>query len=400
MDKNRILDEIFSNDPFGMLNIKPTSSGTRNDEERLFTSFQPIIDFYQKNNREPLPVSEDIQEYQLFSRLKSIRENPSKMEILKKHDTYGLLTTKNIEINSIEDIFNDDSWAFVEGDTLGLFDFKHIDAPDKDRAESDFVARRKPCKDFIKYEQKLKDVQNDLKTGKRKLVDFKQGNLREGTYYIHNGVLFLLEKINISFKEHYREDGTRVREDGRTRCIFENGTESNMLKRSVEKILYANGKVVTENADEVAESLIEKTKNITQKDQAFGYIYVLKSKSDKPEISSIQNLYKIGYSKVTVEERTKNAKEEPTFLMADVGVLQTYKCYNTNPQKLEQLLHKFFGEACLNVDIFDKNGLRHTPREWFIAPLSIIEEAIEMILTGEIVKYQYSFSKQQIISNL
>lgn len=400
MDKNSILDEIFSNDPFGILNIKPLASGTRNEEERLLTSFQPILDFYIKNNREPLQASEDVQEYKLSSRLKSIRENPSKIEILKKYDTHGLFTTKKIEINSIEDIFNDDAWAFVEDDTLGLFDFKHIDAPDKDRAESDFVARRKPCKDFIKYEQLLKDIQNDLKTGKRKLVDFKQGNLREGTYYIHNGVLFLLEKINISFKEHYREDGTRVREDGRTRCIFENGTESNMLKRSLEKILYANGKVVTENADNVAENLIIKANNITDRDQSFGHIYVLKSKSDKPEISSIQNLYKIGYSKVTVEERTKNAKEEPTYLMADVRVLQTYKCYNMNPQKLEQLLHKFFGEACLNIDIFDKNGIRHTPREWFIAPLSIIEEAIEMILTGEIVRYQYDISEQQIIDTL
>lgn len=400
MDKNSILDEIFSNDPFGILNIKPASSGTRNEEERLLASFQPILDFYVKNNREPQQASEDVQEYQLSSRLKSIRENPSKIEILKKYDTHGLFTTKKIEINSIDDIFNDDSWALIEDDTLGLFDFKHIDAPDKDRAESDFVARRKPCKDFSKYEQLLNDVQHDLKTGKRKLVDFKQGNLREGTYYIHNGVLFLLEKINISFKEHYREDGTRVREDGRTRCIFENGTESNMLKRSVEKILYANGKVVTENADDVAENLIIKANHITDRDQVFGYIYVLKSKSDKPEISSIQNLYKIGYSKVSVEERTKNAKEEPTYLMADVRVLQTYKCYNMNPQKLEQLLHKFFGEACLNIDIFDKNGIRHTPREWFIAPLSIIEKAIEMILTGEIVKYQYSFSEQQIINTL
>lgn len=399
MDKNSILDEIFSNDPFGILNIKPTSSGTRNDEERLFSSFQPIVDFYQKNNREPLPVSEDIQEYQLFSRLKSIRENPSKMEVLKKHDTYGLLTTKNVEINSIDDIFNDDSFGLLENDNLGLFDFKHINAPDKDRVETDFVARRKPCNDFNKYEQRLRDVQNDLKIGKRKLVDFNQGNLREGAFYIHNGVLFLLEKINISFKEHYREDGTRVREDGRTRCIFENGTESNMLKRSVEKILYANGKVVTENADEVAESFVNKVNNITEQDQAFGYIYVLKSKGSNQAIKQINNLYKIGYSKITVEERIKNAKEEPTYLMADVSILQTYQCYNINPQKLEQLLHTFFGKACLDIDIFDKNGDRHTPREWFIAPLPIIESAIEMIISGEILKYKYDMKNQEIIES-
>ena len=99
------------------------------------------------------------------------------------------------------------------------------------------------------------------------------GNLREGAYYVHNGVLFLLEEIQITKKEHYREDGTRVREDGRTRCIFENGTVSNMLKRSVEKILYANGQVVSENIEKVNEKFIEKFSNITDEDEEAGFIY-------------------------------------------------------------------------------------------------------------------------------
>ena len=398
MDKQSILDEIFSNDPFGMLNVKPIASGSRNEEERLLTSFQPIIDFYKKHNREPNQVSEDVQEYQLSTRLNSIRDSQAKMDMLKKHDVFDLLTNKKVEINSIEDIFETDMFGMLEDDTLGLFDFKHIDRPDKDRIETDFVARRKPCKDFDKYENRFKEVQNDLKNGKRKLVDFKMGNLREGTYYIHNGIIFLLERINDLRKEHYREDGTRVREDGRTRCIFENGTESNMLKRSVEKILYANGKAITENADKVAEVLSERVSDITENDKETGFIYVLKSKSEKQEIKDIENLYKIGFSKGSVEERIKNAKEETTYLMAEVRILQTHKCYNINPQKLEQLLHKFFGAACLNVDIFDSEGTRYTPREWFIAPLPIIEEAIEMIISGEIIGYRYDMDGQ-IIKN-
>ena len=397
MDKQSILDEILSNDPFGMLNVKPVASGSRNEEERLLTSFQPIIDFYKKHNREPNQVSEDVQEYQLSTRLNSIRDNQAKMDMLKKHDFFDLLIHKKVEINTIEDIFEDDMFGMLEDDTLGLFDFKHIEKPDKDRIETDFVARRKPCKDFDKYENRFKNVQQDLKNGKRKLVDFKMENLREGTYYIHNGVVFLLEKINDLRKEHYREDGTRVREDGRTRCIFENGTESNMLKRSVEKILYANGKAITENTDKVAEVLNERTNNITENDKETGFIYVLKSRSEKQEIKDIENLYKIGFSKGSVEERIKNAKEEPTYLMADVRIVQTYQCYNMNPQKLEQLLHNFFGSACLDVDIFDSEGIRYTPREWFIAPLSIIEQAIEMIISGEIVGYRYDISGREIV---
>jgi hypothetical protein len=209
-------------------------------------------------------------------------------------------------------------------------------------------------------------------------------------------VLFYLEKINITRKEHYKSDGTRVREDGRTRCVFENGTESNMLKRSIEKILYTNGKVVTENLDSSNEDFLKHFNNISEVDQETGYIYILKSKSTKNEIQEIKNLFKIGYSSTSVEERIKNAAEEPTYLMADVRIIMTYNCFNMNPQKLENILHKFFGKSCLSIDVIDNAGKRCTPREWFIAPLEIIDEAIQYILTGEIINYQYDEKKEVI----
>ena len=395
MDKDKKLQEIFGNDPLGLLNIKPSNSPAQNEDGRLVASFMAINDFFKKNNREP-EQGGGIQEHQLYSRLNSIRVNPVKIEMLLKYDTYGLLNYQQKEINSLDDILNDDILGLLSDDSEGLFDLKHITKQD-DRASADFVARRKPCKDFDKYESLFKDVQKDLSAGKRKLIEFKLGNLREGAFYVHNGILFIIEKIELTQKEHYKEDGTRVREDGRTRCVFENGTESNMLKRSVEKILYANGQVVSENADKVNESFLEKFGNITVEDQEAGFIYILKSKSEKKEIREIHHLYKIGYSKTTVEDRIKNAFQEPTYLMADVRIVMAYKCYNMNPQKLEQLLHNFFGNSCLNIDIFDKNGNRHTPREWFIAPLNIIEQVIQFIISGEIVKYKYDSVNEEIV---
>ena len=396
MDKDKILKNIFDNDPLGLLNVKPANSPGRNEDERLVASFQEINDFYETNNREP-EQGGGIQEHQLFARLKSLRENPAKIEMLKPHDKFGLLNFEIKIIQSFDDIFNDDDLGILKDDSEGLFDFKHIKKADE-RASTDFVARRKPCKDFDKYEQQFKEVQSDLKNGKRRLVEFKLGNLREGAYYVHNGVLFLVEKIDITKKEHYKPDGTRVREDGRTRCVFENGTESNMLKRSVEKILYANGNVVSENADEVNESFIEKFSNISNQDEEAGYIYILKSRSDKQEIKKIQNLFKIGFSKTNVEDRVKNAIQEATYLMADVRIVMTYKCYNMNPQKLEGLLHNFFGNSCLNIDVFDKEGNRHTPREWFIAPVGIIDQAIHLIISGDIVKHRYDSIYEEIVA--
>ncbi|MGB6129474.1 MAG: GIY-YIG nuclease family protein, partial [Psychrilyobacter sp.] len=117
--------------------------------------------------------------------------------------------------------------------------------------------------------------------------------------------------------------------------------------------------------------------------------YVLTSKSTDERIASIDNLFKIGYSKNEVENRIKNAENEPTYLMAPVSIVTSWKCYNMNPQKLEQLLHVFFGTTCLNIDVIDNTGKRCTPREWFIVPLKVIEQAIELIISGEIIKYRY-----------
>jgi hypothetical protein len=395
MDKYSVLDEIFSNDPLGLLDIKASASPARNADERLIASFEEINSFYELNRREPEQGS-GIQEHGLYSRLNGIRNDQNKISMLGDFDRFDLLNFKQKEINSLDDILGDDSLGLLEDDSEGLFDLKHVTKPDE-RASADFVARRQPCIDFVKYESLFKEVQKDLSTGKRKLIEFKQDNLREGAFYVHNGVLFLLENINITKKEHYKPDGTRVREDGRTRCIFENGTESNMLKRSVEKILYANGKVVSENIDKVNEGFIEKFSNISDEDQEAGFIYILKSKSENPKIREIPNLYKIGFSKITVEERIKNASQEPTYLMADVRIVMAYKCFNMNTSKLELMLHNFFGSSCLNIDVFDKGGNRHTPREWFIAPLEVIEEAIHLIISGEIVNYRYNSANEEII---
>jgi len=400
MDKVSILDAIFNNDPLGLLNVKPKKSNARTADERLLASFQEINDFVESNSKEPEPNPLNISEYQLYSRLKSLREDLEKLEQLKSHDIHDLLPELEIdqvnepqakyskpkEINSLDDLLNDDSLDVLGGDTEGLFDFKHT-PKDYDRAQADFVARRRPCKDFDKYEQLLKEVQKDLVHGKRKLIDFKQNNLKEKAFYVHNGILFYLEDINIFQKEHYKDDGTRVREDGRTRCIFENGTESNMLKRSVEKILYVNGRVVTENIEKVNERFIESFSTVTNEDEEVGYIYVLESNSIDERISAIQDLYKIGYSKMEVEERIKNAENQPTYLMAPVSIIGAWKCYNMNPQKMEQLMHNFFGNSCLEIDVFDKQGTRHTPREWFVVPIKVIEQAIELIINGMIVRY-------------
>ena len=396
MDKDSVLDYIFNNDPLGLLDVKAKTSNLKSSDQRLSESFAEINDFYKENNREPEPNTSNVTEYQLYSRLKNLREDVNKSEILESEDIYNLLKVAPKEINSIDDILGDNFDDLLNTDDAGLFDFKHT-PKEYERAQADFVARRKKCKDFDKYEHLFKEVQSDLSNGKRKLIEFKEDNLREGDYYVHNGVLMFLVEVNISQEEQSFASGKRIRKDGRTLCVFENGTQSNMLYRSLAKILYANGKVVTQNMDKVNEDFIENFSDINAEDEVSGYIYVLKSLSTDSDISATKNLFKIGYSDISVSSRIKNAENEPTYLMAPVREVAAWKCFNMNTQKFEQLIHNFFGNTCLNVIVRDNEGVSHNPKEWFIVPLEIIEHAVQLIISGEVIHYRYDNENKVIL---
>lgn len=410
MDKDKVLDEIFANDPFDILEVKPKKSNNQTTDERLLASFNEINDFIKKFNKEPEPNSSNVGEYQLYSRLKNLREDKVKIEMLKEHDIYNLLLSAEDnsvnestprykpkkEINSLEDIFEDEAFKQLSNDSVGLFKFEHT-PKHFEREEADFVARRKPCKNFDDYKDILRKVQAELKDSKRFLIQFKQDNLSAGDFYVHNGVLLYLESVDFVEEKQEFKSGSRYRKDGRTRCIFENGTESQMLYRSLYKILLENGYAVTNTADKVGEDFQKNFSNITAEDIESGYIYVLQSKSNNEKISKIKDLYKIGYSNIAIEERIKNAEKEPTYLMAPVKLVSAFRTYNMNTQKFEQLLHNFFGKVCLNFDIYDDKGRRHSPREWFLVPLDIIERTIELIISGEIMQFRYDEVDENIV---
>lgn len=384
MDNTAKLLNIFSNDPLGLLEVKPVSSSARNEDERLVASLEEINDFIDKHQREPQKNMKEMQEMQLYSRLKGLRENLEKIESLRSHDRHNLFATAGmVEVNSIEDILRGDMFGILD-DAEDIFTLKHVP---QEREQAELVAQREPCKEFYKYEHLFKECHADLKAGKRKLIKYNDRFLEEGNFFILKGVMVYLAKIHEAKKDKFQKI------DGRTLCIFENGTQSNMLMRSLGKGLFDDGYAISQHKDKV----MDKLAGIADEDESTGYIYILKSRSSNPEIQNIDNLYKIGFSKVEVKERIKNAQNEPTYLMAAVSIVSAYECYNMNPHKLEQLLHRFFGLSCLSIDIFDHEGQRHTPREWFIAPLEIIEQTIDMILSGKVIEYRYDRSMQMIV---
>lgn len=397
--KKLTIDDIFDDDDFGLLDSKAKTSIVKTDEDRLTDSFEEINTFFDKHKREPNKSS--MSEYGLMAKLKNFRENEAQKKILKPFDRHNLLGYVEMEKQTIDDILNeDDEFGLLDSDKdLDIFKFKHTPRPE-DRADADFVAQRKPIKEkeFEKYEAMFLKVHKEIKEGKRKILPFTniEKNLHVGDFYLMDGLLLYLESANLKKEEWEQKSGNRIRIEGRTRTIFENGTYSNMLYRSLGKQIQKNGKLITNTYEKIEQDLFVNSGLVKEEDIQSGWIYVLKSKSTNSQIVNIKDLYKVGFASNSVDERIKNAKHEATYLFAEVRKVATYKVYNRNADKLESLLHRFFANACLDIDLFNEKGQRLNPREWFVVPFEVIEETIQLILNENIVNYEYDTVMKKI----
>lgn len=386
------LSEIFESDLLGLLAVdEPKATPVSPQDSRLIDSFQEISDFYETNQRCP-ELGDDIGEYRLASRLAAIKKDPKKVKVLLPYDYYNLLESEETKSVSVEELISDDPLGLLDGDDEAdsIYTLSHVKP--SERLRPDYIAHRKVCKDFDLYEEAFQRIHDDLEHGRRRLVEFKEGDLHEGCYYVLRGVVLYLEQ-NLAVKQKIEyKSGAKVRREGRTRCIFDNGTESSMLYRSLGKALKLDGFCISD--------LIEKNESsvsIDSTDVQNGYIYVLRSLSRAPQIRSIRNLYKIGYCSGDVTTRIKNAVHEPTYLMNDVEVVLTVRCYNLDVPYLEASIHSFFSNVNVYFEVRDDEGIMHYPKEWFTVPLNIIEEAIPLIVDKKIDSYRYDKSLQMII---
>lgn len=395
----KTLDDIFNDDDFGLLDSNEKKSVIKTDEDRLLESFEEINIFFEKNKREPSTSS--IAEYSLLARLKEFRNNDKKKKIAKPFDRFNLLGEVEYETPSIDEILNDDELGLLDSDgDNSIFEFKHTPQIDK-RAKAESIAQRKSLSDddFEKYEAMFQNVHRDLKSGRRKMLPFNDAetNLREGNFYLVDGLLAYLESSDAEKVLKENRSGDRVRIDGPTFTVFENGTISNLLFRSLAKAIQKNGKLITQPIDDTEKDLAVNAGMVKEEDVESGWIYILKSKSKNPEIKSINNLYKIGFSTVPVETRIKNANKEATYLYDDVEIIAKYSCYNINAQYFESLLHRLFASVCLDIDLYKADGKRYIPREWFVVPIDVLNEAIELFINGGIINYKFDVELQELV---
>lgn len=392
------LEDIFNDDKFGLLD-KQIESNLRpilTDEDRLIDAFEEINKFYEQNKR--IPSSDSLSEFSLNARLEDYKTDEIKRGVLEPFDRYKLLGAPINKVESLDDILSSDSLGLLEVERDdSIFTFKHAPKPGS-RKEAEYIARRKHLsdKEFDKYDKMFKQVHKELKTGERKLLEFTDAerNLIEGNFYLVDGLLAYLEISDAEKVLKENKSGDRIRLDGRTVTIFENGTISNMLFRSLGKAIQKNGKIVTNPDKDIEQELFDNVEIINESDVQEGWIYVLKSKSE--QLSHVDNLYKIGLSTQAVEDRIRNASREATYLFADVEIVARYRCFNLDLNLLESLIHRFFSGVRLDVDVINRRNRKFNPREWFVAPLDVIDEAIGLLLKETIVNYYYDSKEEKI----
>lgn len=360
MAETDFLDFLTENDPLGLLAEKPKVRPKAKNSV-LLNNFEEIVSFFKEHNREPQDSTKDIKEFQLFCRLKAIRSSADKVKKLKEYDLYGLLNKDGVLDIPLEDILDDDPCGLLGSDyDETIFTLKNVRK--SDRISPEYIARRKFCKDFENYQPMFETLRQDLESGRRKLAVYNSQELAPNNFYVLGGVILFLKSVEGNVSSYQYMSGERRRYDGRTECIFDNGTTSDMLFRSLDKALQRDGYAISD----YVEDLSLDNENVSDEDRPKGYVYVLRSRHAK--LKNVPDVYKIGSTNTTVSDRIRNAVNEPTYLYAGVDIVETYRCFNI------------------------------PAREWFCVSIEAVSEAVKLILLGTIKDYVYDPDARKIIA--
>jgi hypothetical protein len=385
---SEIDDETLMNDLAEDFGMEEKPVGRSALEQRILAGFEEIERFVEQHGRLPQHgEGRDIFERLYAVRLDRLRQSPECRAVLKDADTRRLLGTTPEASTATSDEPDDAELQAALGDLATSDDVTklvHVRS-NEDRKAAEEVAQRRPCADFETFRQVFDKVQEELNAGLRRTEKFHHdGKLERGDLFILGGQKVLVAGAG---EKMMKEFG---REDRRLRVIFDNGTESNMLLRSLQRALYKddrNRRILGPHDSEAAPLFSDV---VEEGDLATGYIYVLRSKSDHPFIAQNRSvIHKIGVTGGDVKSRIANAKKDPTYLLADVDIVATYKLGNINRKALELLLHRFFGNARLDLELKDRFGAGVEPREWFLVPFPVIDQAVQKLMAGTIGDFRY-----------
>lgn len=381
MDDDALLDALG-------VDVAPLKASSRTPrEERIIAGFEDILRFHQAHGRGPSHGEDrDIFERLYAVRLDRLRKLPEAQTLLAGLDVPGLLAESVAAGGGMDGLDEDALLAELGmGDVIADPDditvLRHVrSSVEKSRAEE--VADRMPCAEFEKFQPLFEQVEGDLKSGLRKMLRFgRDASIASGSYFIVAGQLAYVAEVGETIKAPNGEN------DARLRVIYANGTESNLLRRSLQRALYKDetGRRLT---DPYMGPLFGDAPE--PDDIETGTIYVLRSLSNHPFVAAHRELiHKIGVTGGKVETRIAGAEKDATYLLADVEIVATYTLHNLNRTKLEGIFHHLFGAVQLDLTLEDRFGHPVKPREWFLVPLQVIDEAVQRIRDGSITRMVY-----------
>ena len=363
-------------------------------EERVIAGFEDIQRFAEQHGRAPQHGEDrDIFERLYAVRLDRLRALPDCRALLEPLDHQGLLAgamrvaepSPDYDVNRLAAELGGQT---APGDVTVL---RHVrTSADKRAAEE--IADRKPCADFEAFKPLFERVATEVKTGLRQAQPIGAGNraIEAGDFFVLDGITLYVAEVGEPLKTTAREV------DRRLRVIFANGTESNLLLRSLQRAFYD---------DPAARRLVSPESGqfslggeFEADDVESGTIYVLRSLSDHPYVAQHRDIvHKVGVTGGKVETRIANAENEATYLLAKVEVVATYKLAGINRTKMENVFHKLFASARLNITLNDRFGNPVQPQEWFLVPLFVIDEAVARIKDGSITGYVYDLQAAKLV---
>ncbi|MBL9116115.1 MAG: GIY-YIG nuclease family protein [Verrucomicrobiaceae bacterium] len=376
---------------------EPNQTGGRSPrEQRVIAGFEEIMRFVEEHGRRPEHgENRDIFERLYAVRLDRIRESPECRQLVIGLDSHGLLGRDSFfpaiieESHPISDAELLSSLG-VPTEPSDITQLKHVRSKEEIRAAEE-VAKRNPCLDFEMFRPLFELVQSQLARGERHTRKYKDNaEVKKGDLFVLDGQKVLVAEMGEPFVSDYG------RQDRRLRVIYDNGTESDLLVRSLQRAL---------NKDKFSRRITDLdfgplfSGEEEEEEVAAGYIYVLRSKSNHPFVAQNRSvMHKIGVTTGDVKSRIANAKKDPTYLLSDVEIVATFKLSNVSGKHLEMLLHKFFSSARLDMELKDRFGSQVEPREWFLVPLAVIEEAIQRVIDDTIGGFRYDTDTASIIA--
>ncbi len=360
-------------------------------QERLVADFEEILDFLEEHGHAPRSGPDaDIFERIYALRLHRMAQLPEAQELLSPLDSKGLLENAQppTPVGQKQDI-DELSQELAEFRAEELQKLEHV-RPQHERQPAEDVAERRKCSDFEKFAPLFEQVRKELKTGLRETRRFgRDAAIRKGDFFIlHGQIIYVAEEGEEELRTKTK------RPDRRLRVIYDNGMESDILMRSLQRALYKDRtgrRIIAADAGPLFGAAQE------DGDTETGTIYVVRSKADLPLVKEYGDLlHKIGVTTGDVRQRLAGAKDDPTFLLADVELVASWKLANINPRRLEEIIHRVFAPARVDIEIRDRFGKTVHPREWFLVPLFVIEEAVERIRDGSIADYVYDPGKARL----